>query len=845
MKKVIIKILSSIIVFVGTLFLSSFIMNRGNVNTTREMNRATLPKIYLSIEGETVNELSGYTSEMDLGLLRDTITPLDENRGITFRVVKYSRLISNINCKVRTVDGSRLIESFDVVQKSEDDYNILAQVTFKDLLEENTEYSLQIYLTFEDGSEAFYHTRIVEADDYCVNEKLSFVREFLDKEMSEETNADLKTYMESNYLGDNTTLQYVNIHSSMKQLAFGDLSVKRITEPIVNIKEIASETGVFTASYVVSLDTVGKAEKYFIDEYFRVKYSNEVMYLLDFERTMEKVQTEDTSLVRTEDLYLGIADEDIGLIESDDGNIIAFTVGNTLYSYNNVENRVARLFSFYDEDNFDVRTTNRDYSIKALSVDEAGNVWFSVSGYMNRGTYEGKVGITLYYFNGITFEIEERFFIESDKSAEIVMRDLSELCFFSKEGIFYIMLDNSIYAIDAESKTTEILVAGLEENKYSVSEDSTMMVWQLGEDVNASESLMLMNLNTKQITEINAPAGQYIKPLAFVGEDFIYGLAYKEDVLKDATGNVTFPMYCVKIQSKFGEILKQYKYDGIFVTKVSVKDALITLERVTKSDSESLSYKTIDNEYISNNQEQSESSNIVNVFTNGSYEKVVRVLLKKEVTTKTVKIAPKEIIYEGDRKLEFEKAESLNTYYYVYYKGQLQKIFTNPANAVNEADVNYGTVVNEKGYYVWYRANRALRNQIMDLSYDDVTGEEKNQLAFCLDSMLDYEGVVRNSEYLLSIGKTVLEILEDGLEDCNVLDLTGCSLDSILYYVNRDIPVLAIADTEDAYLVIGFNQLAVVVLDPEKGWYKLGRNEAEKLFYESGNKFVTYVPNRS
>jgi hypothetical protein len=53
--------------------------------------------------------------------------------------------------------------------------------------------------------------------------------------------------------------------------------------------------------------------------------------------------------------------------------------------------------------------------------------------------------------------------------------------------------------------------------------------------------------------------------------------------------------------------------------------------------------------------------------------------------------------------------------------------------------------------------------------------------------------------------------------------------------------VLGIAG-DDAYLVIGFNQIAVVVLDSKKGWYKLGMNEAEKLFENTGNRFITYVP---
>lgn len=842
MKKVILKILISLLSFVGTLFLSSLIMNRGNVNTTKDMDRATLPVVYMNIAGEDVNELHGYVGDCNLSLFRESITPLDEKRGVSFRVIKYGNKIDKVTAKVRNVDGSRLIESTEITDYEEDDFSIFANISFKDLMEEYTEYSLQIYLTFEDGKEVFYHTRIIQAPSFCTKEKLGFVKNFLEKEMTLETNAELKTYMESNYLGDNTTLSYVNIHSSMEQLAFANLNVERMTDPIITIKEIASETGVFNADYLVKEDT---GNIYFVKESYRIKYTPEVTYLLDYDRTMKKAAIDDSSLVRNEDLLLGITDSNVGLIESDDGNVIAFTVADTLYSFNISENKIVRVFSFYDFVNFDNRTYYDNNVVKALNVDEGGNVWFLVSGYMNRGNYEGKNGLLLCFFNGLTSEIEERFFVESDKPAEIINRDLQELSFLSRDGILYIMLDKSIYAINVETKETEVLVEGLEENKYSVSGNLAMMVWQKGDNVNASDSLVLMNLNTKHLTEIKAPEGQYIKPLAFLDEDFIYGLAYKSDVITDGTGRTTFPMYTIKIQSKFGEVLKQYSADGYYVTQIGLKDNLITLTRVKKADSENLSYVTADNEYIANNQVKEQSQNSVNEFAFGDYEKVVRILLKKEVQGKTVKIIPKEIIYEGDKILALSKPENEKSYYYVYYEGGLKSIYTNPANAVNEANENYGVVVNDAGYYVWYRANRFLRNQIMDLSFDVVAEEERNELAFCLDAMLEYNGIVRNTEYLLNTGKSVLSILSDGLEGKNVLDLTGCTLDSILYYVNRDIPVLALTNDGKAYLVIGFNQMAVVVLDPSKGWYKMGMNEAETLFSNSGNQFITYVSNNS
>lgn len=844
MKRVIFKVLLSVVAFIATLFLCQLVMNRTNVNTTRKMEGATLPVIYMNVNGEDVNTLYGYTSEMDVSLMRDSITPLDESRGVTFRVEKMGAGIKGITIKLRTVDGGRLVENTVISEYSEDQYSITAFVKLKDLLENYTEYSLQIYLSTNDSKEIMYHTRVVYAPKYCAGEKLAFVKNFISKEASTDTNSELKEWMESNYLGDNTNLATVNIHSSLAQLAYGDLEVTRETKPVITIKELATETGIFLVNYLVSTTEDDIKTYYLVEEYFRIKYSPEVTYLLDYNRTMHQLTDHEKEAVRSQDMVLGIVNEDVEMLESDDGNIVVFCNENRLYSYSNNTNGLVRLFSFYDEKNFDTRTYLNKHAIKPLRVDEAGNVWFVVYGYINRDAYEGRVGVILYYFNGVTNLIEEKFFIASKQPADMLMLDLNELAYLSNDSIFYIMMDKNIYAIDVNSKTSEIMVSNLEENKYTVSEDSSFVVWTEAENVNSSESIKMMNLKNKSITEIKAPGEQYIKPLTFIGDDFAYGLAYKADVKTDGAGSTVFPMYCIKIQSRYGELMKQYREEGIYVTDIVVEENLLTLKRVMKSTKREGEYVSTDSDYITNNKEKAETNNYTSTFVNGPYKKVTRIIFKEQVKNKVVLTIPKEAIFEGSGEIVLDNTENSINYYYVYYKGKLQAIYTKEANAVEKANSNYGDVVNSHGYYVWYRANRQSRNQIMELSKTArPKGEEVNVLADCLDNMLEYAGVIRNSEYLLNSGNTVLSILEEALAEKNVLNLTGCSLDSILYYVNRDIPVLVLLNDGTAKLVIGYNSLAVVVYDPVKGTYKLGRKEAESLFTSNGNQFITYVPN--
>ena len=64
----------------------------------------------------------------------------------------------------------------------------------------------------------------------------------------------------------------------------------------------------------------------------------------------------------------------------------------------------------------------------------------------------------------------------------------------------------------------------------------------------------------------------------------------------------------------------------------------------------------------------------------------------------------------------------------------------------------------------------------------------------------------------------------------------------MLYFVNRDIPVLAILENGEAVLVTGFNELNVVVMEPATGrLYRKGMKDSAGWFEENGNCFITYV----
>lgn len=843
MRKTIIKCCYLLVVFIISLFAASAVMNQGNTDMTTEMGAASYPVVHMYVGDIEVNSLHGYKEAMECSFQRECITLLGEGRKVSLRADKYGQAIANMAFEVRSIDGERLVESTEIALYEETADEIRAEFQVKDLIDTDTEYMLVLLLENDWGETIRYYTRIIQTENYFVEEKLNYVLDFHRKTFDKEAARKLTKYLESNAEGDNTTFSKVTIHSSFHQVTWGDLQVNKLTEPKVTIKEMAPQTGSLELDYVVSLQEGKRSNLYVVKEFYRIRYTADRIYLLDFERTMKQIFDEEGEVFANNKIELGIISEkDIQLEESDGGNVLAFTDGKRIFSYNVADNKLSTLFSFYDGDYEDERACWQKHGIKILNVDEAGNVEFIVYGYMNRGRHEGEVGISVYHFNGLMNTVEELLYVPANSSYEVLHAELEELAYINRSEVFFFMHDGAVYAADLANRTYEVMVSGLREESYRISESNRTIVWQTGEDLYSCKSLALMNLNTKEKREIEVGNGEYIAPLGFMNEDLIYGIARTEDMERDNTGNIIFPMYRVRIQNENGEVLKNYEESNVYVVGSEIQDNQINLFRLRK-DEESGNYIEIENDQIVNTKIASEGSNTLETVAIDTYGKVVQIAVKSVIDSKTVKrLTPKEVLFEGGREIVLRNNNAEAPRYYVYGKNGVEGIFADEGNAINMAYNLSGTVVNERGVYVWIRGNRSLKNQIMAIKGASIT-EEKNSLAICLDTMLQYEGIMRNTEYMLKRGETIVEILEDNLEGARVLDLTGCSLEAILYYINKDIPVLASLNDGNAVLIIGFNELNTVLMDPLTGGtpFKKGMNDSTQMFAENGNRFITYM----
>lgn len=838
MKKGLIKTIVFVMTFLISLIVVGKIMNKDHNNMTMEMSEASFPVITMGSDGFAYNRLFGYKDDMDTSFQRDTITVLGENRDADFTVDTYGNTISGISIEVRSMDGERLIENTPVTNYEQKGKKIQGTLALKDLIEKDTEYSLTIVLQTEEAS-IHYYTRAIWSDSLHAMEKLEFAKDFHEKLYDKTAARELTKYLETNSrLEDNSSFHTVNIHSSFKQITWDDLPVKEVVSATYQLTEIAGQTASMLVDYVVATRQDKDTVYYQVQEHYRVRYTSDRMYLLDYERTMTQIpDVED--MYANDKILLGITGTDIPMKESADGNVVVFEVANQLFSYNVTTNKLAVIFSFYNSKEPDVRTLNDQHDIKILDVDEGGNVQFAVYGYMNRGRHEGEVGIQIYSFDSALNTNEELLYIPYSKTYSVLKVEMEQLLYMNREQKVYIALDNMVYEIDLVERTYHEMVDITEDGSLQVSQNHKIIVWQDDMSDYLCQQLNVKNLSNGLESQIRVKSNEAIRPLGFMGEDIIYGVARQEEVVLENSGRLFFPMYKVCICNAEGELLKEYEQTDVYITDCTVVNNQITLARVTKDANGVYHESTADQ--IMNNIETDTGKNVVVAADIDIYERYVQIKTRSTIDSKTLKVLnPKEVVFEGGRELVLE-TDNDSARYYVYGPYGVNAIYSSPAKAVNLAYDISGVVVNDSGERIWLKGNRVTKNQIMAIKAAEVT-EDKNSLVICLETMLSYEGIIRNAEYLLGLGQTVIGILEENLPDMQILDLTGCQLDAVLHYVNQDIPVLALLEDGEAVLVTGFNEYQVVIFEPSTGrLYKESMTKAAERFEENGNCFITYV----
>lgn len=783
---------------------------------------ADLPVAYMEMCGKQMNRLYGFTEDRAGQAGRGSLTVLPQDRRLTVDFYNLDSRITGIQYEIRSMDDQSLIERMAVKDWHQDEgaAEAVTILPIQNLIDKEEEYLLTLAIATESQPAVYYYTRVVWTDNGYLGDMLALAETFSDNTFHYENASDLTAYLETDPAADNSSLGNVTLKNSFDQITWGNLEMEKVSAVEAELEEMQGIMATLRLSYVAARIEDGEPVEYYdVAEDFTMKWNSQRIYMMDYNRTMNQVFDGGADLYSGKRILLGISDgQGLQEMTAPAGEYQAFTVNRELWLYNRKEGVNTRVFSFRQGEADQVTDTGQ-YSVRILSVSDTGAVDFLVSGYMSRGSHEGSVGSALWHYETSGNALTEILYLPSSEGSEELQMSADALSCLGENGILYLMMGNTVYAVDMEAREAKILAEGLTEENFAVSAGQERIAWQDGTDLYRASAVHVMDLRTGQSGQVKAPAGKSIRLLGFVGNDLVYGLLDGDAGGEEAGGFSVPPMYALEIVGEDMQIQTRYEKEGVYISDVEIQDSRVHLQKLSRQgDAYTPSGKDT---LVCNEEVAADSLEGIGYLASETRGRVYFVSLLQTAPSNIRLNVPEKVMAKEDNLIPVQEGGALpGRRYYAYSEGRLRGKFTHFADAVAAAHDGMGIVTDEKGRVFWARADKAAARTVRDP-----------------------QGLAADiARYLKGFAQGDTET-SDGAA---IIDAGGLSLSQVLYFVSRGYPVAAYTGADAYALIYGYDSYNISCLwnpGTENAYTdKMGLNDAAAWFEANGgNDFVAFL----
>lgn len=806
---------------------------------TVQPGEAAFPTMSVLTCGEELNCLYGYSSNLETILNREDMIPIGPDGIFELKIKEYDTDVRRLKYEILDVSSEAEVDSGTVNAFEKQDGCKIARIKLKTDLKDKTEYAVKATLISNTGKRIYYYFRLKQYETPYLTEKIDFIRTFVENARSANAadNEKIIPYLETKAGTAVDSFHYVNIYDSYKTVAWGDLTPKAVTEPVVSVTEFYDEIMTAVVRYCVTIDVGFGDEYYFVEEFFRIRYLGDVVHLLNFERYTESLFDVANASLSQSDLKLGITSPDsVELYPNSDHTVVAFLRNGSLYSFSMVDNTITTVFSGAQSAIERMFGQQKLYDIRVLKVKDSGDITFLVSGYMNRGVYEGRVGLFVYRYYEEEQSLEELIYVPVNTTYQILKEELGGFAYLSDYDVFYFMVNRSIYEYNLVTDELKELAGDVRENGYVYSVNERYVAYQ---EHDHSAFVTILYPESGERTIVKAEEGEYIRLLGKSEENLVYGYGKNEDLYVNEDGRTTYAMYKVQIRSAAGELMKEYQKEGYYVEDAEVSGNIIRLTRLRKG--EEGRYEGAPEDHILNLEKTETekitlSKRVTDRLLTEYYISFPQAFVMEEV--------PKEgsalyTVVEKDTTLRVNELDNDEETYYTYYYGLIDGIYDNAGDAILAADEKVGTVINEEGKIVWERGIKSNAASVQNVT-GVKAGKEKSTIQAAVQMMTSFKGV--SEEPSAEETTRPLQQVIGEKTGADTVVLTGATLDEVLYFVWKGQPVLAMTEPGVAVVITAYNTREVTYYSPEQGRnVTVEKARAEALFEEGGQIFISYL----
>ncbi|MGN0297907.1 MAG: hypothetical protein ACI4C1_01755 [Lachnospiraceae bacterium] len=776
----------------------------------------SLPQLRLSVEGQQLNYLAGYSKKMTASNLRQSIVPLSGKRQMTVWVKDNVNKIQKIAWRVYDLNQTQLLEEEEAVDWEEGAKEGEVTIQYSPLVLQGEEYNVELILTLENGREVYYYTRIL-LENTEVWTQLTFAKNFMESTFDKSAAADLIVpYMQAT-TDSSSDLSHATLASPFRKLTWSDWAPVQSTEVVVTVTELYSNQSTILFDYEVKANDTA----YQVRECYSMRTLDNQIYLMDFQRDITEEMDKEKLTASSKKMRMGVGHERFDVVVSSDNQYGALLSGDYLWAYDSKKSEMSLIYELSDDS--EISSSLEEADILLSQVDDEGNVYFLVAGYITRGTHSGVTGIIAYEYEKLTHSLRELFYIQVDTSGEILNYLMGEHCYLQGEKYCYFVYDSDIYQVDMEQNTMVSIVQIGSQDYIKMSKDGSLMAWT--DELDAAV-IHTINFKTCTMNEITAGEGECLRLENFLDD----GVVYTKSIMKDNQEPKRL-QYALEIANIDGEVYTHYEKNESYISNIQVSDTTVTFD---------LS-ELIGEELVSSGQDaiiasQTESKQKEVFLVNGSSESYVDLSAwsGNKISWETTE-APLQVSENNQLEIQLLDRQKL---YYAYAAGRLYGISSTPGDLINSVYNVLGIVVDGNQQIVWARRSRSL---YVTLNVSVRMAEDNNSLKTCLEILLEQGGfdssVVKGK---LEKQETPYQILQEAFEE-KALDVTGASLVSCYYYMNLGTPIIIQTGARTAVLVTAFTTSTAVIYDPLTGESQTISTDEAEAYAQNSIGMYTYL----
>ena len=753
----------------GFLLYSFLRKNRSSTDTEDiAKSDANIPKLYNVIGDYYINKMYGYSDEMDTMVSDNVLSLMLDDFSMKFRIVDTNiSEIEEFDYSIRTFDTNELVESGD---RKKVDGDIL-DLRLSSLMEENKEYFLQLRLYTKEKTFNYY-TRIIRSDIDFAKKLIDMANTFSNNNFDSNNARENAMYLESDGTGNARGLEYVTLKSDYEMMSYNGMKLTP-SEKEVKLVNYNGKIGEIHFSYTADSD--GKS--YNIEENFICKAGSQRLYMLDYSRTMN--QRLSKSLQYAKKIDLGIGNRATNIISSKSGEKLAFLADNKLFLSDSKNGKLELVYTGGNNDCI-------------LPLKFGDSLYFLSYGYNVDDTHIGDVGVSLLKYGWDSKKVSKLAFVKVDVDAASLKESINELAYMVDGGMLYLKLLDKVVGLDIASGSYVTVAENLEYGKYSISQDKSLLSWNVGDGLN------IYNFATGENKQLDN-ANEVMLPIGYIGSDLVVAIE-SQNVSSTINGKSAGNIFeKLSIYNNLLELQKDYTYDNRYIDNIKVSGNRVHIDlyqydgtNFTRAGEDTI----ISNKSVKND---SRVSFYTDNFRGKNYVIDSTKYIESEVSyAKELSIDSSNTLYN----IELNGAY-LQKMYYVYINSKLARIYDEPVKAIEDAYADMG-FVRRNGIMVYVRA---MVETLANTNFD----------------------VAQAADYV------------HYWENDRLTRFEGITLKEAMYFITIKKPVFTFTAINNPVIIIAYDSKTVTVYDINTASIqKIDINEAQSIFNNTQNDFSCF-----